>query len=272
LESSPWTEAQSVFFPVSKLLWLLLRPSNILLILLCAGVLLLRRRERLGRRLIGVSAVAFALVAVVPVWAWLIAPLESRFPSPEPITEAPDGIVVLGGALGTEITRLHGQIMLNGASERLVAMANLGRRFPRARIIYTGGSSSLRTPELRAAHYIPEVAQQLGLDSNRVELEAKARNTFENARESLALAAPKPGQTWLLVSSAAHMPRSVGCFRKVGFPVLPYPVDFRAGLDGWRLDFRLGPNLQRLDEVAKEWVGLLVYYLSDRTESLLPGP
>ena len=182
------------------------------------------------------------------------------------------GVVILGGAVEAEISQESGRPALVGSAERVVAMGDLGRRYPEARLIYTAGSGSLRTPGLRGAHHVPELARQLGLKPSRVELEAEARNTFENARRALALAEPEPGEIWLMVTSAAHMPRAVGCFRNVGFPVLPYPVDYQVGTYGSRLYFDLSFNLSGLDHAVHEWGGLLAYYLSGRMDSVLPGP
>ena len=70
-----------------------------------------------------------------------------------------------------------------------------------------------------------------GLDARRILVETRSRNTYENAVYSKELAQPQPGQIWLLVTSANHMPRAVGCFRAVGFDVIPYPVDYDTGPD-----------------------------------------
>ncbi len=259
-------------FALSKLLWFLLRPSSLLLIALCAGVVVMRRREPLGRRMVVASAALFVLASFVPLWAWLTDPLEQRFPRPDPMPDNVAGVVILGGAVEAEVSQVHGRPALVGAAERVVAMGDLGRRYPFARLLYTGGSGSLRTPGLRGAHHVPELARQLGLRPSRVELEAEARNTYENAKRALEVAEPAPGEIWLLVTSASHMPRAVGCFREVGFKVLPYPVDYTVGTYGERLHFDLSFNLSRLDGAAREWLGLLGYYLMGRTDDLLPGP
>jgi len=87
---------------------------------------------------------------------------------------------------------------------------------------------------------------------------------------------PNPGASdpWLLVTSAAHMPRAVGVFRREGFYIQPYPVDWRTrGREDWAVPFRWASSgLARVDAAAHEWVGLVVYYLTGRTLTLFPAP
>jgi uncharacterized SAM-binding protein YcdF (DUF218 family) len=104
--------------------------------------------------------------------------------------------------------------------------------------------------------------------------EAKSRNTWENAVYIRDLVKPKPGETWLLVTSAGHMPRSVGIFRRVGFPVVPYPVAYRTFCDG--RDFQISAStidkLSMLDFGVREWIGLLAYWATGKSDSLFPAP
>jgi uncharacterized SAM-binding protein YcdF (DUF218 family) len=88
------------------------------------------------------------------------------------------------------------------------------------------------------------------------------------------LVKPKAGERWLLVTSAFHMPRSVGLFRKVGFAVEPYPVDWRVGGREDLLTFTnvAGDGLARTDTAVREWMGLVAYRLTGRIDELLPGP
>jgi uncharacterized SAM-binding protein YcdF (DUF218 family) len=105
-------------------------------------------------------------------------------------------------------------------------------------------------------------------------IESRSRTTRENALFSRRLVEPHEGERWLLVTSAWHMPRSVGCFRQAGFPVVPYPVDYRTRgpQDRWRTFSSLSEGLRRLDLATKEWIGLLGYRLAGYTDALFPGP
>src|SRR5437762_14334468 len=116
--------------------------------------------------------------------------------------------------------------------------------------------------------------QGLGIVRARILLEHRSSNTVENAIFSKALAQPKPGERWLLVTSAHHLPRAVGVFRKAGFPVEAYPVDWRTrgAEDALRPFASVGDGLRRSDTAVREWVGLAVYWLTGRSSELFPGP
>ena len=110
-----------------------------------------------------------------------------------------------------------------------LAAAALARRFPNARVVFSGGSANLISNDAREADFAGAIFESLGVDKSRLIMERESRNTQENAEFSKALVKPKEGERWVLVTSAFHMPRSVGLFRKAGFAVEPYPVDWRVG-------------------------------------------
>jgi uncharacterized SAM-binding protein YcdF (DUF218 family) len=107
----------------------------------------------------------------------------------------------------------------------------------------------------------------------RVTLENRARNTYENAIYTKELAKPRPGERWLLVTSASHMPRAIGCFRRVGFSVEAYPVDWNtADRTNFAPNMHISSGLSRLDYAVHAWTGLLVYWLTGRTSEFFPSP
>ncbi|MBI3113874.1 MAG: YdcF family protein, partial [Rhodospirillales bacterium] len=213
-----------MFFTLSKVLWFVADPGNLLLIALVVGVALLATRwRRGGQRLLVVVAVAAVFVAVVPAGRWLVGVLEDRFPAIDEPPARVDGIVVLGGFVDPVLSAARGRAAIGGAVERLFAMAALAKRYPRAKLIFSGGSGSLIHQDKKEAHLIAPLLLELGVDPARVAFEDASRNTAENAEFSRRLADPQAGETWLLVTSASHMPRAVGCFRKAGWPVVAYP-------------------------------------------------
>ena len=140
-------------------------------------------------------------------------------------------------------------------------------------LVYTGGSASLTSPELKETLVARRLFVELGLDPNRVIFEGQSRNTHENAIKTFELVKPAKGDRWVLITSAMHMPRAVGVFRKAGWDPIPYPVDFTTLSHGktglWR---GLGPGLGGLNKALKEWIGLVAYRLLGRTDNLFPGP
>lgn len=256
-------------FVLGKLFWGFAAPGNLLLLLLLAG-LPWNRRRRAGGRLIMAAVLVLLAIAVLPVGQWMIAPLEARFPAPA-LPARVDGIIVLGGAVEQGITQVHGQVALNDAAERLTEAAVLARRYPEARLVVSGGSGRLFPRGDSEGAVMRRFFVEQGIPADRITVEGRSRNTYENALFSEELVRPQPGQVWLLVTSAAHMPRAVGCFRHVGWSVLAYPVDYRTG-EETLLDFALAEHLRLVDLAAKEWVGLIAYRAAGRIDSLFPGP
>jgi uncharacterized SAM-binding protein YcdF (DUF218 family) len=264
-----------MFFYASKVLGFFAIPSNLIILLGIVGALLLRTRfARAGSGLVVGSLVLLAVIGLSPVGNALIVPLEDRFPPWDDRRGAPHGIVVLGGAISPDVSHVRNTVALNEAAERLTVVAELAKRYPDARIIFSGGSAALLFEERPEAEYALRLLESLGVPPGRVVAESKSRNTVENARFSRELAQPKPGERWLLVTSAYHLPRSVGVFRQAGFPVEAYPVDWRTrgSADILRPFATLGDGLRRTDTAVREWVGLVAYWLSGRSSELFPGP
>jgi uncharacterized SAM-binding protein YcdF (DUF218 family) len=261
-----------MFFVASKTFGLLLLPTNFLIALgLFAALLLLTRFAAFGRGLLVIVILVLAIAGLSPLGNILLSPLESRFPAWDASRGAPDGIVVLGGPIDADVSVVHGMPVTLGGADRLIQAAALARRYPNARILFTGGSANLITAGAKEADYAAEILTSLGIAKERLILERQSRNTYENAVFSKAIVTPKPGERWLLVTSAYHMPRSVGLFRKVGFAVEPYPVDWRVG-DILDFDGNVILGLRRTDIAVREWMGLIAYRLRGRIDQLFPGP
>lgn len=264
-----------MFFVLSKTLGTMLLPANFLIGLgLLAVVLLATRWARLGRVLVVVAIGLLAIGAYSPIGNILLYALESRFPPWDASKGAPDGIVVLGGPIDADLSEAHNTPVTGAAADRIIAAAALARRYPNARVLFTGGSPNLISSDAKEGDYAAEDLTSLGIPRERLIIERLSRNTYENAVFSKQLVEPKPGERWLLVTSAYHMPRSVGLFRKAGFPVEPYPVDWRVGrfADVFEFENVAISGLGRTDTAVREWMGLVAYWLRGRTDQLLPGP
>jgi uncharacterized SAM-binding protein YcdF (DUF218 family) len=264
-----------MFFIISKVLGFFAEPSNLLLTIgVCGAVLLLTRFARLGQRLMVASLLLLAVIGLSPVGNMLLIPLEQRFPPWDTGRGDPHGIIVLGGALSPSVSAARNVPALNEAAERLTVTAELARRYPNARIIFSGGTGALLYREGAEAEFAVQLLGSLGVGGGRIAAEDRSRNTIENALFSRELAAPKPGERWLLVTSAYHMPRAIGVFRQAGFPVEAHPVDWRTRgpQDARRAFPTVGDGLRRTDTAVREWVGLLIYRLAGKSSALFPGP
>jgi uncharacterized SAM-binding protein YcdF (DUF218 family) len=264
-----------LFFVLSKTLGIILLPTNLLIgVGLFGAILLATRFASLGRKLLIASIALLAICGFSPLGNWLLYPLESRFPPWDAARGAPDGIVVLGGSIDPDLSAAHGGAVVKGSADRMIATAALAHRYPNARIIFSGGSGSLISDDAREADYASAVFESLGISKARLTMERRSRNTQENAEFSKALAAPKSGERWLLVTSAFHMPRSVGLFRKAGFVVEPYPVSWLVGgqADLFKFSVLSVEGLGRVDIGVREWMGLAAYRISGKTSEFFPGP
>src|SRR5262245_44788620 len=264
-----------MFFVLSKIFGFFAIPSNLVVSVGLLGVLLLPTRfAGAGRRLVVASLIVLAILGLSPLANLLIIPLEQRFPPWDAGSGAPDGIIVLGGAISPDVSAARNDVALNESAERLTAVAELARRYPNARILFSGGSGALIYDEGTEAEFAARILESFGIPYNRVLLEDRSRNTVENAVFSKALVQPKPGERWLLVTSAYHMPRAMGVFGKAGFAVEAYPVDWRTR--GWEDAVRpfatVGDGLRRADTAVREWIGLATYWLTGQSSALFPAP
>jgi uncharacterized SAM-binding protein YcdF (DUF218 family) len=265
-----------LFFALSKTLGIMLLPTNFLIgVGLFGALLLVTRQKSLGRKLMVASLACLAICGFSPIGNLILFPLESRFPPWDAGRGAPDGIVILGGSIDPDLSAARGVTVFSGSVDRIIAGAALALRYPRARIVLSGGNSNLVSDDsAKEADYAISVFESLGVSRERLIMERRSRNTQENAEFSKALAAPKAGERWLLVTSAYHMPRSVGLFRKAGFAIEPYPVDWRTGESADLLTFAslALEGLQRTDTAAREWMGLVAYWATGKIDDLFPGP
>jgi uncharacterized SAM-binding protein YcdF (DUF218 family) len=179
-----------------------------------------------------IIAPAVWLAAGLDIPAMLVAPLERRFERAEIL----------------DAEGLKGIIALGGGEERMREAGRLARRYPHLRVFISGDAS--------------DVLEWLGgdIDPARVVIETQSRNTYQNAVLSKAALRPKPGERWLLVTSASHMPRAMGTFRQNSFPVEPWPV------------YDQGGGHPAYEIAGREWLGLIAYRLLGRSSALFPAP
>ena len=264
-------------FYVGNLIWSLCQPSSFVWLLTAMGLLLMRwpRFVRLGRRSAAVGLALVLVLGLSPLGNWLILPLEQRFPVSD-ISRLGDvsGIIVLGGAEDGRISMARGQLTLNEAGERISEAVRLAHLVPGVPLIFTGGAGAIVREEIPGGEGVVAYWRDSGIEASRIKLEGRSITTYENAQFTRALLQPKAGQRWLLVTSAAHMPRAVGLFRKAGFDVIAHPVDYRTkGADDTIRPFSSVPRgLQRVDEATREWVSLIAHWMMGRTDALLPAP
>ncbi len=259
---------------VSRIIWMLIQPSNLIFILMLVSLILIwKGRRKMGLPVLTVCVAFYSLVMFGPLTSWLLVPLEKRFSVyTNDITHGPySGIIILAGAERIRNSSYHNQVILNGGAERLIEAAKLARLFPDLPIIFCGGG------RIEGMMTEGEIAQKFfieaGIDLNRVRFDDISYNTYTNAIEAKKLIEKDETDTWLLVTSAFHMPRAVGSYRNAGITIQPYPVDYRTELSpSLSSKPNAGRNFYELDFAVHEWVGLLTYYISGRNDILYPAP
>ncbi|MGO4705073.1 YdcF family protein [Microvirga sp. 2MCAF38] len=265
-----------MFYYASKIAWFFATPSNLLVSLILLGLVLAvaTRLRRTGLVIAWVATLAVLAFGLLPIANYLILPLEERFPAFTDDGKPVDGIILLGGAVEARESTSRGQLVANESAERVLDTIELATRYPHARILISGGGGTVFGDGAAEAPIIADFFRRVNIDPGRLIVEDRSRTTFENAAFSREIVTPRLGERWLLVTSAWHMPRAVGVFRKVGFPVTPYPVDFRTSADsGVNKPFAfVSDGLRRLDVTLKEWAGLIAYRLAGHTPELFPAP
>ncbi|MEM9332703.1 MAG: YdcF family protein [Pseudomonadota bacterium] len=263
-----------MFFYLSKIFWFATQPSTILMLLFIAAVLFLMAGwRRSGFVFLLIGTIAYVSIVNLALGLFLIAPLEDRFPANPNFETPPDGILMLSGPIDRQMTRAREQISFHDGSERYIEFIGLLEKYPNARGVVSGGNPSIVDDGLGQAEYSKVIFEQLGFDSARIAFETQARNTYENAVYSYDLVKPGDDEVWVVVTSAYHMPRAIGVLRKAGWNITPYPVGFRSEGERGRKFFTTtgGEALSTMSLAMKEWIGLVVYYYTDRSSELFPS-
>ena len=264
-----------MYYLLSKTLWLLAAPSNLLALIAFFGALLaLTRWRRTGLTLAITGSALLLLLGFLPIGRLIVEPLETRFPKWVEDGRPIDGVIVLGGPVAPVQSKAWNTLALGNGAERIIAMADLARRYPSAKVVFTGGVGNLFGAQFSEASALKAHLSELGLAQDRIIFEENSKNTYENAIFTKKMLNPSTGQRWLLVTSAAHMPRSVGLFRKAGFPVEPYPVDWTTapGEDQAAIYMTVSDGIGTVDSGIREWIGLVAAYGLGQSEALFPGP
>ena len=264
-----------MFHVASKVLFFLAQPSNLAVFLLAAGLILYRSRSSTARWLIAGGLGWIMLAGFLPLGNALILPLEERFDKHQPALpeNSVTGIIVLGGFEDGWVTSGRGGLAVNEAAERLTETIRIARLLSDAKIVFTGGVGDL-FGGAEAGAAIRKYFVDVGISPERIIIENASRDTYENAVFTRRILNPTPQDRWLLVTSAYHMPRSIGAFRQAGFNVIPFTVDFRTRDAGDLLRFpgSVAAGLQRAELAVKEWIGLIAYRVAGRSSALFPAP
>ncbi len=249
---------------LARLLALATSPVGAVILLGLVAALVLGRYRRLGRALILIAVIGLWIAAMPAFANWLYAGLEARYP-PAPVAALPeaDVAILLGGIVGQPLPPRTAPD-LGEPADRLFHAVRLYRAGKVRFILVTGGNLPWRAAVSPEADLLADLLVEFGVPREAITVETAARNTHENAINSAAIMNQKGWRTALLVTSGAHMPRSMAVFRAAGVDVTPAATDIRVRyplVDG-ALDFLPDADaLRRTSDGIREWIGLAAYRL-----------
>jgi uncharacterized SAM-binding protein YcdF (DUF218 family) len=255
-------------FILSKILNWAAQPLNAVLLLLCLSLFWAQRHPPRARNLTATALVLLALTGFKTLPDALLSPLENQ--NAEWAIDADlsrfTGIVILGGALESgRFSQTHQQPLLNASAERMTMAVALWRRNPQLRLVFTGGEGEFFGSGPSEAERAWRFFDSLGVPRGALTMETRSQNTYENALFTQALPGLDSHKPWLLLTSAWHMPRSLATFKKAGWNVTPYPVDFRTAGITPLTNYNLGEGAERWELLLHEWIGIAAYRLSGRS-------
>jgi len=254
-------------FLASKFFLFLTQPLAWVAALLLGGLLLISARPRWAARLCASALGLLLLLGWEPLPDAALRYLETQYPAVTPTQDWSHyaGVIVLGGALAPAyVWTAPQQSALNDAAERMTEVIPLVRQHPQLKVLFTGGEGELFANGISEAERARRFFEGQGLPPSKLLLESASRTTYENAILSRALPGIDPTQPWLLLTSAFHMPRSMAAFRKAGWKVTAYPVDFRSGLKTPWTQYSMDQGAQKWKIALHELLGLLAYRLAGR--------
>lgn len=254
---------------VLSIAYAVLPPLNLITVVLifAVAVLLVVRYKYIqifAHILLAIVALIFLVFAVYPVGPWMLSPLEKQFEKTWPLPQKIDGILVLGGALDADMSYEYNQTSLRDSAERLTEFIALVQDFPAAIHIYSGGKGEAKLAR--------NLMRRMNVDTRAMIFEDRSTNTYENIVLSKKLINPQAGETWVLVTSAWHMPRAMAVAKAQGWDFIAYPVDHRTFgfIYPRNRSFDMLTNFQLATLALHEWVGLFVYYRSGYILEMFP--
>lgn len=250
-----------MFFFLSKFLYFIIQPINWILGLMLYS-LFAKKRQRKKKALLLAIVLAFFFTnrmlvnQVYKLW-------ETKTITSDQIDAPYDIGILLGGYSNFYVRPSHDRHNFSHRGNRFMNTYELYREGKIKKILLTGGSGAILNQEDSEAEMMVDFLVKVGVPKADIIVEDKSRNTWENALFSKKILDERfPNSTCLLITSAWHMPRSMGCFDVAEVEYTPYSVDFISEKDRWNPNFSLLPDRNGFyywEVLMKEWFGVLAY-------------
>src|SRR3569832_1608337 len=241
----------------------MLDPVAWALVLMLTGMVAGHWRQDAQTAFTGIAVALLLLVTILPVGIWLARSLENTYPRPSKLPPHIEGILVLDGGMGGGVEMARGAPTPNNSMPRILAAVDLARRYPSARLIYSGCIDQREQGRARMRAAVRQLVAAMGLAPARVTFEDRSTNSEQSMVNLRKMLHPMPGQTWMLVTSAVHLPRSMQLAQDIGWQLTPWPSDYVSppGPVGvGRFNYASG-GLPEIDYALHEWVGLAAHRL-----------
>jgi len=247
-----------VLFLFKKIVGPLFFPVSICLVLLVLGLIFLwfTRRQKTGKVLVTIGVVLLALFSYSAFSDHLLGPLEYRYPpvlNPAGFSDVKWVVVLGSGHISDPRLPVTGQID-ESAAVRLVEGIRLHRMLPDSKLVLSGGRVFDPVPHARV---MADVAAVVGVDKHHIVLQARSRDTKDEARFIRDIVG---NEKFILVTSASHMPRSMAMFKKLGMDPFPAPTDHWVK-ERQRISpsmfFPSAGNLRKAERAVYEYLGLM---------------
>ncbi len=256
-----------MFFSLSKIIWALLSPLNLIFLIFVLGMVVSLFSKVQGRSVLMLGFVMFAGFGLFPVGQYMLILLEKHHERPAALPDRVDGILVLGGTFNSSVSEGRGLPAMNEAAERVVDALALAQKHPNALVVFSGGNGKLVNNGRTEADDIALFLERVGFSEDNVIYEDESRNTYENIKLTKELILPQPGETWVLISSSYHLPRAYAVARKQKWGgIIPYPTDYRTSGDvSWiPSEFDFLENFYNLHVALHEYIGIAAYHFTGK--------
>ncbi|WP_158856811.1 YdcF family protein [Lunatibacter salilacus] len=253
-----------MFFYVSQLFSFLATPLTLILILLISGFL--ARGIKWKKRLSGIGILMLLLFTNNALSTIVINNWEPTFKVIKTLPEYEIGIVLTGV---TNINKTaDDRTFFDRGADRATHAVQLYKEGKLKRILITGGQGFQPRNDQKEAILLANFMITAGVLESDLIIEDKAKNTRENAlftKRTLEERGQSLDQRFLLITSAFHMKRAEGCFRKIGLQVDTFPVDYYGNDNPINIRSLIQPSPNALvlwNKLSKEWIGLLAYRIA----------
>ncbi len=252
-----------MFFVASKLFDCFTSPTVWIVVCFFLGWLL--RNEKLRKRFFLIALFLLLFLTNPFIINQVLQCWETPSVNAATIKEPYDVGIVLGGCM-RYYNHQTDRIVYGSAVDRLMQSIALYHDKKIKKILLSGGSGYVMEKDWKEAGWLAEVLYKCNIPKEDVILENESRNTHENAQFTASILKNKTyGKSFLLITSATHIRRSMLCFKKAGLEVTPFPVDERSGKGNYTLDKIFIPdaaNIDSWDVLLHEWIGMITYKIA----------